>query len=127
MVCDEAKLDDRGCNGAPDFVVEILSASTASRDLREKLLLYERFGVKEYWIADLWSRTIRVHLYDNEQFAPAKIFTDNDLLFADIHQVNYGGRNLKIISKDNLIKVKKATGRLKDLADAEELEKIDGI
>jgi hypothetical protein len=48
----------------------------------------------------------------------------NDLLFADIHQVNYGGRILKIISKDNLIKVKKATGRLKDLADAEELEKI---
>jgi hypothetical protein len=48
----------------------------------------------------------------------------NDLLFEDIHQVDYAGRILKIISKDNLIKVKKATGRLKDLADAEELEKI---
>ena len=84
VVCDDTKLDDRGCNGAPDFVVEILSESTASRDLHEKLFLYEHFGVKEYWIVDLWSRTIRVHLYADGQFAPAKIFTEKDLLPAAV-------------------------------------------
>jgi len=82
VICDEAKLDDRGCNGAPDFVVEILSESTAGKDLHEKLLLYERFAVKEYWIVDLWSRTIRVHLYQNDSFAPPAIFTENDSLSA---------------------------------------------
>ena len=84
VVCDEIKLDDRGCNGAPDFVVEILSESTAGKDLHEKLQLYERFAVKEYWIVDLWSRTIRVHLYQNDSFAPPKIFTENDELPATV-------------------------------------------
>ena len=86
VVCDEAKLDDRGCKGAPDFIVEILSESTASKDLHEKLQLYERFGVKEYWIADLWSRSIRVHLYQNNSFAPPKIFTEKDTLPATVLQ-----------------------------------------
>ena len=47
VFCDEKKLDERGGNGAPDLVVEILSPTTASKDLKEKFLLYERAGVKE--------------------------------------------------------------------------------
>jgi Uma2 family endonuclease len=86
VICDEAKLDDRGCNGAPDFIVEILSESTASKDLHEKLLLYERFGVKEYWIVDLWSRTIRVHLYADGQFASVQLFSEKDSLPATVLQ-----------------------------------------
>lgn len=66
VVCDESKLDDRGCNGAPDFIIEILSESTAGKDLHEKLLLYEKYGVKEYWIVDMWSKTIRVHLLGSD-------------------------------------------------------------
>ena len=50
VVCDKDKLDEKGCNGAPDLVVEILSDSTAYKDLTEKRLLYERAGVREYWI-----------------------------------------------------------------------------
>jgi len=50
IVCDEKNLDDAGCVGAPDFVVEILSPSTAAIDQIQKLRLYERHGVKEYWI-----------------------------------------------------------------------------
>ena len=50
VICDPAKLDDRGCRGAPDFVVEILSPFTASKDQIEKLALYQKHGVKEYWI-----------------------------------------------------------------------------
>ncbi|MDR3253077.1 MAG: Uma2 family endonuclease, partial [Tannerella sp.] len=44
------KLDDRGCIGAPDLIVEVQSPSTAKRDLNEKYFLYERVGVREYWV-----------------------------------------------------------------------------
>ncbi len=50
VVCDKSKLGKNNCNGAPDLVIEILSNSTAYRDLTEKRLLYERSGVIEYWI-----------------------------------------------------------------------------
>ena len=50
VVCDHTKLDDAGCKGAPDLIVEILSPSTASKDLNEKYQLYEEHGVKEYWV-----------------------------------------------------------------------------
>lgn len=49
VICDEKKLDDRGCRGAPDLV-EILSPSTSRKDLKVKFDLYERHGVREYWI-----------------------------------------------------------------------------
>ncbi len=86
VICDDNKLDDRGCNGAPNFIVEILSESTAGKDLHEKLQLYERFAVEEYWIVDPWSRTIRVHLYQGDSFAPPKIFTEQDQLPATVLQ-----------------------------------------
>ena len=66
VICDEKKLDDRGCLGAPDFIIEILSESTAGRDLHEKLFLYERHGVKEYWVVDLWSKTVTVHTIESD-------------------------------------------------------------
>ncbi|MSN26855.1 MAG: Uma2 family endonuclease [Geobacter sp.] len=50
VICDEKKLDDRGCRGAPDLVVEILSPSTSRKDIGAKFRLYERHGVREYWI-----------------------------------------------------------------------------
>jgi Uma2 family endonuclease len=50
VICDPSKLDDRGCIGAPDLIVEVQSPSTAKRDLNEKYFLYERVGVREYWV-----------------------------------------------------------------------------
>lgn len=52
MVCDRAKLDDAGCRGAPDLVVEILSPSTAYKDQTKKHELYERHAVRELWIVN---------------------------------------------------------------------------
>jgi Uma2 family endonuclease len=50
VICDPSKVDDRGCIGAPDLVVEVQSPSTAKRDLNEKFFLYEEAGVREYWV-----------------------------------------------------------------------------
>ena len=61
VVCDKAKLDDRGCNGAPDLVIEITSPSTAKMDLTIKFDLYEKHGVKEYWIIHPAEHTLLVY------------------------------------------------------------------
>jgi Uma2 family endonuclease len=50
VICDETKLDDKGCIGAPDLIVEILSPGNSKKDLKIKYQLYEEAGVKEYWI-----------------------------------------------------------------------------
>ncbi len=60
VICDPAKLDDEGCRGAPDFIVEILSPSTSLRDHGDKLKMYERHGVKEYWIIDPIHKVVTV-------------------------------------------------------------------
>jgi len=60
IVCDHSKLDDRGCKGAPDLVVEILSPSTASMDKVAKLNKYQEAGVREYWIVDPESNSVLV-------------------------------------------------------------------
>jgi len=60
VVCDPSKLDDRGCRGAPDLVIEILSPYTAAKDQREKLLVYERTGVPEYWVVHPTDRTVSI-------------------------------------------------------------------
>ena len=58
VICDLSKLDERGCCGAPDIVIEVLSISTAKKDMTEKFALYEEFDVKEYWIVNPEEETI---------------------------------------------------------------------
>ena len=62
MVCDKDKLTDKGCEGAPDFVVEVISKSTSKVDYLIKLMKYMEFGVKEYWIVDSFANRIIVYL-----------------------------------------------------------------
>lgn len=50
IICDPGKLDERGCNGAPDWIIEILSKATSQRDLTDKFDLYRHAGVQEYWV-----------------------------------------------------------------------------
>lgn len=61
VVCDPAKLDRRGCRGAPDWIVEVLSPSTALKDQSEKLALYRRHGVREYWLLSAADRSLVVY------------------------------------------------------------------
>ena len=50
VICDSSKLDQKGCNGAPDWIIEILSPATSKKDLNEKFDIYEKAGVREYWV-----------------------------------------------------------------------------
>ena len=60
IICDPTKIDEKGCNGPPDMIVEILSPSTAQRDLDLKFKLYEENAVKEYWIVQPNDQTVSV-------------------------------------------------------------------
>jgi len=61
VICDMNKLDDKGCIGAPDLIIEIISPATAKRDLNEKYFLYERALVKEYWVVYPYEKIIFVY------------------------------------------------------------------
>ena len=74
VVCDRKKLDEKGCKGAPDLVVEILSPTTGRKDLNEKFRLYERAGVKEYWIIHPLDQTVMVFRHDGERFGRPDMF-----------------------------------------------------
>jgi len=75
IICDPHKIDAQGCIGAPDVVFEILSPSTAVRDLQIKLSLYESHGVKEYWIIQPNDEIVQLYRLDtNGRYAKAQIF-----------------------------------------------------
>jgi Uma2 family endonuclease len=77
VVCDPSKLDDRGCNGAPDLIIEVLSPSEPQRDLLVKYRKYQKAGVKEYWIVDPGiddpaEQTIRVCLLQDGNYVTSE-------------------------------------------------------
>ncbi len=67
-VCQTERLDRRGVRGAPEFVVEVLSPSTASHDQVRKLRAYERAGVREYWLVHPTDRVITVYRLDGDVY-----------------------------------------------------------
>ncbi|MBM4199717.1 MAG: Uma2 family endonuclease [Gammaproteobacteria bacterium] len=73
VVCDEAKLDRRGVRGAPDLVVEVLSPSTASHDQSLKRGVYERAGVREYWLVHPTDRMITVYRLNGSEYGKPEI------------------------------------------------------
>jgi Uma2 family endonuclease len=68
VVCDPAKLDRRGCIGAPDMIVEILSPGNMARDAKVKFDLYEEFGVNEYWIVSPGDENVVVYLLEDGKY-----------------------------------------------------------
>lgn len=65
VICDKNKLDDKGCHGAPDWVIEIVSPSSKSRDYMTKLFKYQTAGVREYWIVDTEKQMIISYGFEN--------------------------------------------------------------
>ncbi|MET4107893.1 Uma2 family endonuclease [Hymenobacter sp. UYP22] len=70
VVCDPAKLDEKGCIGAPDWIIEIVSPGNASHDTKSKFDLYEENGVPEYWIVFPGEKTVSVFVLHEGRYQP---------------------------------------------------------
>jgi Uma2 family endonuclease len=66
VICDEFKLDERGCLGAPDLIVEILSPGNSKVEMFNKFELYQESGVREYWLVEPSQNAVLVYVLDNE-------------------------------------------------------------
>ena len=84
VICDKNKLADRGCNGAPDFIIEIVSPSSRKMDYSIKNALYSESGVREYWIVDPAREIIVVYDFPNE--TPPTIYRFNDSVKVNIYE-----------------------------------------
>jgi len=81
VICDLQKLDEKGCVGAPDLIVEILSPFTSSKDLKNKFSLYEEFGVKEYWVVYPNERVLEIFSLDeNGKYSRPVKYTSGDTI-----------------------------------------------
>jgi len=85
IVCDKTKIDGKGCNGAPDLIVEILSPSSIKMDRFEKFNRYEKAGVREYWIVEPEGKLVSVFvLQDNQRYGRQEIYTEDDKIQVSI-------------------------------------------
>lgn len=78
VVCSPEKIDKHGCNGAPDMIVEILSPSTQRHDRFTKFSLYQRAGVREYWIIDPSSRVAQSFVLEDGRYSVKEFGTAED-------------------------------------------------
>ena len=78
VVCDRDKLDSKGCKGAPDMVVEILSPSTQRHDRLTKFNLYQRAGVREYWIVDPANQAVQSFVLEDGRYSVKEFGTVGD-------------------------------------------------
>ena len=78
VICDPKKLDDKGCIGAPDIVVEVLSPGNNAKELKNKYEVYEQSGVKEYWVVSPQDETVLIHILEKGVFkiSPLKVAGD---------------------------------------------------
>lgn len=86
IVCDKDKLelDGKRCNGAPDFIIEIVSPDNPSDDYIRKLYYYKNYGVREYWIVDPRSQTILVYFFEQDSFS-VQHYTFQDRIKVNIY------------------------------------------
>jgi len=79
VICDRDKIDEKGVIGAPDWIIEIISPSTLKHDFGTKLLLYQKYGVGEYWIVDPDTRSIHVYIKDKSgKYNPGRVYQIGD-------------------------------------------------
>ncbi len=83
VICDPGKLTERGCDGAPDWIIEILSPGNSKREMRDKYALYEESGVTEYWVVDPLHYSVeRYLLTDGSYVRHAPHFIDDEEIAA---------------------------------------------
>ena len=77
VICDPSKLDDKGCNGAPDWIIEIVSPSSQRMDYMTKLFKYRTAGVREYWIVNPVTETVQTYCFDETEDFGQYTFEDD--------------------------------------------------
>lgn len=81
VICDLDKLDDKGCVGAPDLMIEILSPGNTRKEMREKYEVYEENGVKEYWLVEPQDKCVFVYVLNEAgKYIGLQPVTDEDIL-----------------------------------------------
>ena len=78
VICDSGKIDRKGCVGAPDIVIEILSPSNSEKELKNKYEVYEESGVKEYWIVFPAEKTLSIYTLIAGKFVPSRLMVIGD-------------------------------------------------
>lgn len=84
VVCDPSILDQRGCIGSPDLIVEILSPGNSKLELKQKFDLYESREVKEYWIIQPEHQTMTIYTLVNGTYLPSRLFTTGDVIESQV-------------------------------------------
>lgn len=84
VICDLSKLDDKGCLGAPDLVIEILSPGNSDREMKDKFDLYEESGVKEYWIVQPEGKWVNIYVLENGRFITHRPFIASDTIKSQV-------------------------------------------
>ena len=84
VVCDKSKIDAKGINGAPDICIEILSESTAYKDQSDKFMLYQKHGVREYWIVNPGLETVEVFVNKGGNFEKPLYYRKEDTLISNV-------------------------------------------
>jgi len=80
VICDEKKIDERGCIGAPDLIVEILSPGNSKHEMKTKYDLYEENEVREYWIANPLEKNIMLYVLKAKKYQLRKIYFDDEVI-----------------------------------------------
>ena len=80
VICDENKLDDKGCIGAPDLIIEILSPGNSSKEMKYKFDLYQEAGVLEYWIVNPENKTLFIYILKDDKFIGMHPLIEEDVI-----------------------------------------------
>lgn len=80
VICDRNKIDDKGCLGAPDLVIEILSPGNSKKEMNLKFNLYEEAGISEYWVVDSSEKFILIYSLENGEYISRKPIAEGDML-----------------------------------------------
>lgn len=80
VICDPSKIKVKGCFGAPDWIIEIISPGSVKKDVQIKFDLYEESGVKEYWVIDPFTKMVEVFVLSNSRYQRIGAYVEDDIV-----------------------------------------------
>lgn len=85
VICDSEKLDEHGCIGSPDLIIEILSPGNTRKEMKDKFEVYQENGVREYWLVEPNDRAVFVYVLNEQgKYIGLQPYTDEDIMTSTI-------------------------------------------